>query len=137
MKYQSKIDNMVQILENYKYRVRIISELDWHELFYTFEIYSERQPWLSERFKIKHKKSSEGKYYFYVVLNLHDSNLSMRDTKLMIGFWEEAVELTKHLNNLKIPYIVEYEGDNGLIALVKEAYKKINKRFSVYNLCNE
>ena len=131
MKYQSKIDNMVQVLENYKYRVRITSELDWHEVFYTFEIYSENNPWLSERFKIENKKSSENKYYFYISLNLHDSNLSMRDTKLMMNFWNEAVELCKHLNNLRIPYIVEYEGENGLIALVKEAYKKMNKRFFV------
>ena len=54
---QAKIDNMIQVLENYKYRVRITSELDWHEVFYTFGVYSEKQPWLSERFKIMSKKS--------------------------------------------------------------------------------
>ena len=134
MNYQSKIDNMVQVLENYKYRARIISELDWHEMFYTFEIYSEKQPWLSERFKIEHKESSQGKYYFYISLNLHDRNLSNRDTKLMIDFWNEAVELCNHLNNLRNPYMKEYEGENGLITYFKNSYKKINKRFSVYSV---
>ena len=134
MNYQSKIDSMIQVLENYKYRARIISELDWHEMFYTFEIYSEKQPWLSERFKIKHKESSQGKYYFYIFLNLHDRNLSNRDTKLMIDFWNEAVELCNHLNNLRIPYMKEYEGENGLITYFKNSYKKINKRFSVYSV---
>ena len=129
-------------LESYKKQLlnlqvstsRIISQLDWHEMFYTFEIYSEKQPWLSERFKIEHKESSQGKYYFYISLNLHDRNLSNRDTKLMIDFWNEAVELCNHLNNLRIPYMKEYEGENGLIQFMKEAYKKRNKRFSVINL---
>lgn len=134
MNSQKKIDNMIEILENYKYRVQIISELDWHEVFYTFSIYSERHPWLSERFKIENKESTQGKYYFYIQLNLHDSNLTMRDTKLMMQFWNEAVELCNHLNNLKIPYMKEYEGENGLIQYVKEAYKKRNKRFSVMNV---
>lgn len=134
MKVQSKIDNMVQVLENYNYRVRVFSELDWHEQFYTLDIYSERHPWLSERFKIEHKESSQGKYYFYIKLNLHDSDLTPRDTKLMMGFWNETVEICNHLNNLKIPYIKEYEGENGLIKYLKEAYKKRNKRFSVMNV---
>ena len=43
MNYQSKIDSMVQVLENYKYRARIISQLDWHEMFYTFEIYNQKR----------------------------------------------------------------------------------------------
>lgn len=131
MNYQNKFDNMVEVLENYKYRARIIAELDWHELFYTFEVYSESQPWLSERFKIEHKESSQGKYYFYIRLNLHDNNLTIRDTKLMMEFWSQAVELCNHLNNLRIPYMKEYEGENGLIQYMKEAYKRRNKRFSV------
>lgn len=134
MKVQSKIDNMVQVLENYNYRVRVFSELDWHEQFYTLDIYSERHPWLSERFKIEYKKSTQDKYYFYIKLNLHDSDLTPRDTKLMMCFWNEAIEVCMHLNNLRIPYITEYEGENGLIKYLKEAYKIRNKRFAVINV---
>ncbi len=131
MKYQEKFDNMVQILENNKYRVQIVSGLDWHDVFYTFEIYSEKHPWLSERFQIRYKESSQGKFYFYIAFNLHDSNLTARDTKLMMDFWNQAIELCNHLNALKVPYIREYEGEEGLISYIKEAYKKIKKRFSV------
>lgn len=134
MKNQIKFDNMVSVLERFQYRIRIFSEIDWNEQFYTMDIYSEKHPWLSERFKIKYKKSTQGKYYFYIELNLHDSDLTVRDTKLMMEFWNKAVELCTHLNILAVPYISEYEGEAGLIHYLKEAYKIRNKRLSIIDV---
>lgn len=132
MNYQKKFDTMVDILENYKYRARVIVEVYKNEKKYILEVYSERHPWLSARFAIKNRKNTQDKFHFYIQLNIHDSELTIKDTKLMMNFWNEAIEVCNHLNKLRIPYMNEYEGENGLIQYMKEAYKKRNKRFFVW-----
>ena len=111
MNYQKKFDIMVDILENYKYRASVVSELTWGEECFYLQIVSVANPWLSERFSIVYKNRGN-KFYFYINLNLYDSDLTKRDTILMMDFWKEAVELCDKLNELKISYTEDFDGEN-------------------------
>lgn len=133
MSCQNKFDAMVDILEKYKYKAMVVSELDRVDEYFYLQINSVAQPWLSERFSILHKNRND-KFYFYINLNLHDSGLTKRDTKLMMDFWTEAVKLCDELNKLRVPYIEQYEGETGLINYFKNSYKRMNKRFFVYRV---
>lgn len=131
MKKQEKFNKMIEILNTYGYKAKITSEIEWGDKFFKFEIVPKQSQhgWLSARFNVQFENVND-KYKFFVALNIKDKGLIARDRDLMIKFWNNAEELCTTLNKLNIPYISEFEGEEGLIEYMKKAYKNIGQRFT-------
>lgn len=133
---QFKFDKMVEMIDYAGLKVRVISELDYMEKFFHMEIVSANNKyggWLNQ-FVFIGSKNLNDCFYFFPIVSINGENFTVSESKLIMSFWDDALNLCGNLNKLKIPFVKEFEGENGRIQYLKNGYKKINKRLSVQHI---
>ena len=122
MRKEEKFIKMIEILKQFGYKAKITSEVEWGDEFFTFEIVPQKSTWLQERFNIQFDNAN-GKYKFFVALNIKDKGLNLKDRTSMINFWNNAEEICQALNKLNLSYVVNEE----LAEYIKKANTKKGK----------
>ena len=124
---------MVEFIYSKGFRMRIRIEYDYMEEYYSMYIESAdslKCGWLNQFITIKTEELNK-KFYFHPIVNIYSDNFNMQESKWIMKYWTDSINLCSLLNKLLIPYIDEYEGEDGLIQYLKTACKKINKRLNI------
>lgn len=133
MEKQEYFDKMVELVYSKGFRVRIRIEYDYMEEYYTMYIESAdslKYGWLNQFITIKSEELNK-KFYFHPVVNIYSEIFTMQESKWIMTYWNDSINLCSLLNKLRVPYMDEYEGEDGLIQYLKIACKKINKRLNI------
>ena len=133
MEKQDYFDKMVEFVYSKGFRMRIRIEYDYMEEYYSMIIESAdslKCGWLNQFITIKTEELNN-KFYFHPIVNIYSDNFNMQESKWIMKYWTDSMNLCSLLNKLLIPYIDEYEGEEGLIQYLKTACKKINKRLNI------
>lgn len=133
MEKQEYFDKMVEFVYSKGFRMRIRIEYDYMEEYYSMYIESAdslKCGWLNQFITIKTEELNK-KFYFHPIVNIYSDNFNMQESKWIMKYWTDSINLCSLLNKLLIPYIDEYEGEDGLIQYLKTACKKINKRLNI------
>ena len=133
MEKQEYFDKMVEFIYSKGFRMRIRIEYDYMEEYYSMYIESAdslKCGWLNQFITIKTEELNH-KFYFHPIVNIYSDNFNMQESKWIMKYWTDSMNLCSLLNKLLIPYIDEYEGEDGLIQYLKTACKKINKRLNI------
>lgn len=133
MEKQEYFDKMVEFIYSKGFRMRIRIEYDYMEEYYSMYIESAdslKCGWLNQFITIKTEELNH-KFYFHPIVNIYSDNFNMQESKWIMKYWTDSINLCSLLNKLLIPYIDEYEGEDGLIQYLKTACKKINKRLNI------
>ena len=133
MEKQEYFDKMVEFIYSKGFRMRIRIEYDYMEEYYSMYIESAdslKCGWLNQFITIKTEELNH-KFYFHPIVNIYSDNFNMQESKWIMKYWTDSINLCSLLNKLLIPYIDEYEGEEGLIQYLKTACKKINKRLNI------
>lgn len=133
MEKQEYFDKMVEFIYSKGFRMRIRIEYDYMEEYYSMYIESAdslKCGWLNQFITIKTEELNK-KFYFHPIVNIYSDNFNMQESKWIMKYWTDSINLCSLLNKLLIPYIDEYEGEDGLIQYLKTACKKINKRLNI------
>ena len=133
MEKQDYFDKMVEFVYSKGFRMRIRIEYDYMEEYYSMIIESAdslKCGWLNQFITIKTEELNN-KFYFHPIVNIYSDNFNMQESKWIMKYWTDSINLCSLLNKLLIPYIDEYEGEDGLIQYLKTACKKINKRLNI------
>ena len=133
MEKQEYFDKMVEFVYSKGFRMRIRIEYDYMEEYYSMYIESAdslKCGWLNQFITIKTEELNK-KFYFHPIVNIYSDNFNMQESKWIMKYWTDSINLCSLLNKLLIPYIDEYEGEEGLIQYLKTACKKINKRLNI------
>lgn len=133
MEKQEYFDKMVEFVYSKGFRMRIRIEYDYMEEYYSMYIESAdslKCGWLNQFITIKTEELNK-KFYFHPIVNIYSDNFNMQESKWIMKYWTDSMNLCSLLNKLLIPYIDEYEGEDGLIQYLKTACKKINKRLNI------
>ena len=133
MEKQEYFDKMVEFIYSKGFRMRIRIEYDYMEEYYSMYIESAdslKCGWLNQFITIKTEELNK-KFYFHPIVNIYSDNFNMQESKWIMKYWTDSMNLCSLLNKLLIPYIDEYEGEDGLIQYLKTACKKINKRLNI------
>ena len=133
MEKQDYFDKMVELVYGQGFRIRIRIEYDFMEDYYSMIIESAdslKCGWLNQFITIKTEELNN-KFYFHPIVNIYSDNFNMQESKWIMKYWTDSINLCSLLNKLLIPYIDEYEGEEGLIQYLKTACKKINKRLNI------
>ena len=133
MEKQEYFDKMVEFIYSKGFRMRIRIEYDYMEEYYSMYIESAdslKCGWLNQFITIKTEELNK-KFYFHPIVNIYSDNFNMQESKWIMKYWMDSMNLCSLLNKLLIPYIDEYEGEDGLIQYLKTACKKINKRLNI------
>ena len=136
MEKQEYFDKMVEFVYSKGFRMRIRIEYDYMEEYYSMYIESAdslKCGWLNQFITIKTEELNH-KFYFHPIVNIYSDNFTMQESKWIMKYWTDSINLCSLLNKLLIPYIDEYEGEDGLIQYLKTACKKINKRLNIEQL---
>ena len=133
MEKQDYFDKMGEFVYSKGFRMRIRIEYDYMEEYYSMIIESAdslKCGWLNQFITIKTEELNN-KFYFHPIVNIYSDNFNMQESKWIMKYWTDSMNLCSLLNKLLIPYIDEYEGEEGLIQYLKTACKKINKRLNI------
>ena len=133
MEKQDYFDKMVEFVYSKGFRMRIRIEYDYMEEYYSMIIESAdslKCGWLNQFITIKTEELNH-KFYFHPIVNIYSDNFNMQESKWIMKYWTDSMNLCSLLNKLLIPYIGEYEGEEGLIQYLRTACKKINKRLNI------
>ena len=133
MEKQDYFDKMVEFVYSKGFRMIIRIEYDYMEEYYSMIIESAdslKCGWLNQFITIKTEELNK-KFYFHPIVNIYSDNFNMQESKWIMKYWTDSINLCSLLNKLLIPYIDEYEGEDGLIQYLKTACKKINKRLNI------
>ena len=133
MEKKDYFDKMVELVYSQGFRIRIRIEYDFMEDYYSMIIESAdslKCGWLNQFITIKTEELNN-KFYFHPIVNIYSDNFNMQESKWIMKYWTDSINLCSLLNKLLIPYIDEYEGEDGLIQYLKTACKKINKRLNI------
>ena len=133
MDKQEYFDKLVEFVYSKGFRMRIRIEYDYMEEYYSMYIESAdslKCGWLNQFITIKTEELNH-KFYFPPIVNIDADNFTMQESKWIMKYWTDSMNLCSLLNKLLIPYIDEYEGEDGLIQYLKTACKKINKRLNI------
>ena len=133
MEKQEYFDKMVEFVYSKGFRMRIRIEYDYMEEYYSMYIESAdslKCGWLNQFITIKTEELNH-KFYFHPIVNIYSDNFTMQESKWIMKYWTDSMNLCSLLNKLLIPQIDEYEGEDGLIQYLKTACKKINKRLNI------
>ena len=133
MEKQDYFDKMVEFVYSKGFRMRIRIEYDYMEEYYSMIIESAdslKCGWLNQFITIKTDELNN-KFYLQPIVNIYSDNFNMQESKWIMKYWTDSMNLCSLLNKLLIPYIGEYEGEEGLIQYLRTACKKINKRLNI------
>ena len=127
---QSKIDNMVQVLEKYNYRVRMAIYGNPNNLMGNL-IFDSKDKVKDSFFSIGFSETSIKTCNFKMIVNIvTDDIITLRNCENIINKWNEVILMCKELNSLNIPYLSNDINDElEYKTYLENAYKKIGKRF--------
>ena len=133
MNYQRYYDNMVSIIDSQGFRCRIYSQIDFMEEYFTLDIVSadyRYSRWLFKQVDVRYRNVN-GKMRFYTVVNIQSENNTDKESRVIMTHWENCLRLCSSLNKLNIPFVKDFDGENGLIHYLKQGYRRINKKLVV------
>ena len=136
MDIQIKFNKMVEIVDFAGFRIRLISEMDFMEEFYHMEIVNSHKQygsWLNQ-FVFIGSENLSGVFYFFPIVSIHGENFTLKESKMIMSSWDDALNICNALNKLEIPYIREFKGENERIQYLKNGYKRINKRLRIEHI---
>ena len=127
---QFKFDKMVQVLEKYNYRVKMLSHRSSVGRLGTL-IFDNRNKLYHSFFFIGFSETSAKTCNFKIMVDIStDDLISLKNCENIINEWQKAIQMCKELNSLNIPYLSNDVNDDLEYKIYFEkAYKKIGKRF--------